>query len=43
MRPADLENAYHQFYEATVRNEILSVKNTVMVQMAAAMALRCYP
>ncbi len=43
MLPEKQKKAYEDFYESASHNDILDSKTTVMVQMATAMALGCYP
>lgn len=43
MLPEKQNKAYAEFYESTAKNDILDPKTTVMIQMAAAMAIGCYP
>ncbi|MEW6531897.1 MAG: hypothetical protein AB1473_13755 [Thermodesulfobacteriota bacterium] len=43
MLPEMQNKAYAEFYESTAKNDILDPKTTVMIQMAAAMAVGCYP
>ena len=43
MLPEKLEKKYTDFYEATVENGIFDSKTTLMIQLAAAFALGCYP
>jgi hypothetical protein len=43
MLPDKQQKAYTDFYDSTCQNEILDAKTTVLVQMAAAMAVGCYP
>lgn len=35
--------AYDDFYESARRNEILEPRTTLMIHLAAAMAVGCYP
>jgi hypothetical protein len=37
------KNAFEDFYNAARNNEILEPKETLMIHLAAAMALGCYP
>ncbi len=41
--PTEAEKRFLDFYEAARHNDILDERVTVMVHMAAAMALGCYP
>jgi len=41
--PEKLNQAYENFFESTVHNGILDAKTTLMIQMAAAFAIGCYP
>jgi hypothetical protein len=43
MLPEKQNKAYAEFYESAAKNDILDPKTTVMIQMAAAMAIGCYP
>lgn len=43
MLPERQLNAYQNFYDSARDNEILEPKTTLMLHMAAAMALGCYP
>ena len=43
MLPEKQKKAYEDFYESASHNDILDSKTTVMIQMATAMALGCYP
>ena len=43
MLSEDQKKAFDEFYKSARQNEILDPKATVMVHMAAAMALGCYP
>lgn len=43
MLPEKQRSAYTAFYESTIQNEVLDDKTTVMVQLAAAFAIGCYP
>ncbi len=43
MLPLDQKKAWDDFYEAARHNEILGEKETLLVHLAAAMALGCYP
>ena len=43
MLPDEQLNAYQTFYDSARNNEILEPKTTLMLHMAAAMALGCYP
>jgi len=43
MLPAKQANAYDSFSESTAQNEVLDRKTTVMIQLAAAFAIGCYP
>jgi hypothetical protein len=37
------KNSFTEFYDAARYNEILEPKTTLMIHMAAAMAVACYP
>jgi hypothetical protein len=41
--PETQKGKYREFYEAARFNEILEPKTTLMLHMAAAMAIGCYP
>ncbi len=41
--PEKLNQAYEGFFKATADNGILDAKTTLMIQMAAAFAIGCYP
>ena len=43
MLPGKQKTAYNQFYESARNNEFLEPKTTLLVHMAAAMAIGCYP
>lgn len=43
MKPLNQDKAYRQFYDAARNNDVLEPKVTLMVHMAAAMAVGCYP
>ncbi len=43
MLPEKQKKAYEDFYESASHNDTLDSKTTVMIQMATAMALGCYP
>jgi len=43
MLPEKLQQTYEAFFNAASENEVLDPKTTVLVQMAAAMAIGCYP
>ena len=35
--------AYRSFYDSARRNEVLEPKTTLMIHLATAMAVGCYP
>ena len=43
MLPLRQKKAYDDFYDTARHNEILGEKETLLVHLAAAMALGCYP
>ena len=43
MLPAKQAQAYDAFFESTAQNEVLDRKTTVMIQLAAAFVMGCYP
>ena len=43
MLPESQKKAYTGFYDSARHNEILGEKTTVLIHLAAAMALGCYP
>ena len=43
MLPADQKKTYTAFYDSARHNKILDEKTTVLIHLAAAMALACYP
>jgi len=43
MLPDKQKKAYGAFYDAARNNDILEPKTTLLVHLAAAMALGCYP
>ncbi len=43
MLPAKQQRAYDSFYDSARHNEILDPKTTLMIHLAGAMALGCYP
>ena len=43
MLPEVQKKAYEAFFESTAENEILNEKTTIMIQLAASLALGCYP
>jgi hypothetical protein len=43
MLPADQKVAYTGFYHSARRNRILDEKTTVLVHLASAMSMACYP
>jgi hypothetical protein len=43
MLPKRQRKAYEDFYDSARHNEILESKTTLMIHMAVAMAVGCYP
>jgi hypothetical protein len=43
MLPAKPKKAYSEFYNSARHNDILEPKTTLMLHLAAAMAVGCYP
>jgi len=43
MLPKKQEKTYNDFYDSARYNEILEPKTTLMIHLAAAMAVACYP
>ena len=43
MLPEKQKNSFNEFYDSARYNEILEPKTTLMLHMAAAMAVACYP
>ena len=43
MLPEKQKRAYEAFYDAARHNEILHPRETLLVHLAAAMAVGCYP
>lgn len=43
MLPEKLEKKYTDFYAATAENGTIDARTTVMIQLAAAFAVGCYP
>ena len=43
MLPLEQKKAWEDFYDSARRNETLGEKETLLVHLAAAMALGCYP
>lgn len=43
MLPGDQKRAYAGFYDSARNNGVLDEKTTVLVHLAAAMAVGCYP
>jgi len=43
MLPKKQKKAYTDFYDSARHNEILEPKTTLMIHMATAMAVGCYP
>ncbi len=43
MLPKKQNKAYSDFYDSARYNEILESKTTLMIHLAAAMAIGCYP
>jgi len=43
MLPKEQKEKYADFYDSAANNDILDPKTTLMIQMASAMALGCYP
>ena len=43
MLPQQQKKAFTDFYDAARDNEILEPKTTLMIHLAAAMAVGCYP
>ena len=43
MLPKKQKNAYTDFYNSARYNEILEPKTILMIHLAAAMAVGCYP
>jgi hypothetical protein len=43
MLPEKQKQAYNAFYDSAAKNQILDPKATLMIQLASAFALGCYP
>jgi hypothetical protein len=43
MLPEEQKKAYRKFYNSAHQNEFLDRKTTLMIHLASAMALACYP
>ncbi len=43
MLPSKQDGAFRDFYDSASKNEDLDEKTTVMIQIASAMAVGCYP
>jgi hypothetical protein len=43
MLPEDQRKAYEDFYHSARHNKILEPKTTLMIHLATAMAVSCYP
>jgi len=43
MLPEDQKRAYSAFYESARQNKIIEPKTTLMIHLATAMAVGCYP
>lgn len=43
MLPKEQNKAFNQFYKTARHNNILEPKTTLMIHLATAMALGCYP
>lgn len=43
MLPRKQAKAYSEFYDSARNNGVLDAKVTVMIHLASAMALACYP
>jgi hypothetical protein len=43
MLPNKQKKAYEEFYDAARHNQILDPKVTLMIHLATAMAVGCYP
>jgi hypothetical protein len=43
MLPEEQKQAYAAFYESARHNKILEPKTTLMIHLATAMAVGCYP
>jgi hypothetical protein len=43
MLPSAQREAYTAFYDSARHNEILDPKTTLMIHLASAMAVACYP
>lgn len=43
MLPDDQRRAYSAFYDAARHNKILDPKTTLLIHLATAMAVGCYP
>lgn len=43
MLPEKQNKAFNDFYNSAASNDILDSKTTLMIQLAAAMTVGCYP
>ena len=43
MLPEAQKIAYEAFFESTEKNGIITEKMTIMIQLAASLAIGCYP
>jgi hypothetical protein len=41
--PEKQQKAYTDFYDSALHNDILEPKATLLIHLAAAMAISCYP
>ena len=43
MKPTNPVSAWQTFYDSARHNELLDERTTLMIHLASAMALNCYP
>lgn len=43
MQPTDLSAKWKSFYDSARHNDVLDERTTVMLHLASALALGCYP
>jgi hypothetical protein len=43
MLPQEQQQTYTDFYESARKNDILNPKTTLLIHLASAMAVGCYP
>ena len=43
MLPEKQKEAFFKFFDSTVENEVFDKKTTIMIQLASALSMGCYP